>query len=486
MIQNKIYIAGRIRPLTVWFAPAFVFAVFGAIALLLSDYAGQEEWYLLSAICIAALAYALLVLASAYKDGAARLFTDPFLIFTASFSLYFLFGPLFLIFGNADAVYDALTQYPASPSDALLITGMNLIGFSIALLSTVYFTGRKTENMITPMLERIGGIPQKLIFAFFLIVGGGASVYVISFDLSSAQGDIISGTMRMLSTLSSMAIMVGILYRGRGEKYLRYLSVAIAVISSFFGLIQFNKTATIIPLIILNMAFYLRTKNIRWVFIGVACALFVLLAISNPVLQSRRLIESATQKDIQTRMEIFSDASGDDGSVNDSKSTTWARFCYLPPQVSAVRLYDENNGGQDLELLGWVFLPRALFPGKPIMTRSGTDLNYKISGIDTSSLGIGLFISAYYNEGWLGLLGASIIAGWILSIMAAFSRAVIETGSMLFLPVAQLGSFMAFRIDGHFVADYLGNFGMVVAPLLSMAFLLSLLVKSQAPERAWR
>lgn len=484
MNENKIHITGRIRPLTIWFVPAFVFSLFGLVASALSVYAGQDDWYLLNALCIVALIYALCVLASAYKDGAARFFTDPFLILTASISLYFLFGPLFIGFGNPNSVYDVLNQYPTSPSEALLVTGMNFIGFSVLLVAALFFNGKRTEKLIMPMLVRVSRIPQKLIFTFFLIVGGGASFYVISFDISAKPGEIISGAIRTLSMLSSMAIIAGTLYRGRGEKTLMFLAVVITVISSFFGILLFNKTAIIIPIVVLTMAFYLRTQKIKWIIFGVVGAAFILLSISNAVLESRNTIDMYTQTSIQGRIEVFSDAIYSDSSMNDSKSTVWARLCYLPPQVTAVRFYDDDNGGNDIELLGWVFLPRVLFPNKPIMTRSGTDLNYKISGMDTSSLGIGLFVSAYYNAGWPGLLIVSVISGWILSIMAAFSRAVINTGAMLLLPVAQMGSYMAFRIDGHFVADYLGSFAMVVAPLLAAAFLLNLLIKTQKSKGA--
>jgi hypothetical protein len=138
--------------------------------------------------------------------------------------------------------------------------------------------------------------------------------------------------------------------------------------------------------------------------------------------------------------------------------------------VAAVDLYDSNDGGEDVKLLAWAFVPRAIVPTKPIMTRSGTDFNAKVTGSDSSSTGMGLFVSGYYNLGWIGLILASALAGWILAAFAAVSRAIVAANSIIMLPIALLGSFMAFRIDGHFVSDYVGTFGMVMVPFLIMLF----------------
>jgi hypothetical protein len=140
------------------------------------------------------------------------------------------------------------------------------------------------------------------------------------------------------------------------------------------------------------------------------------------------------------------------------------------PQVAAVDLYRQGLGGDDVELVLWVLVPRFLFPEKPVITRGGTDFNAKITGSEASSTGVGWFISGFYNLGWFGVAAVSMVGGILMSLYAAVSRAILRCGSMFLLPIVLLGSFTAFRVDGNFASDVWGSFAMVMVPLLCVAF----------------
>ena len=66
---------------------------------------------------------------------------------------------------------------------------------------------------------------------------------------------------------------------------------------------------------------------------------------------------------------------------------------------------------------------------------------------------MGVFVSGYYNGGWIGLSVISLVCGMILRQISYLSRVIVETGSHLLYPFVLFGVYMAFRIDGHFLDD---------------------------------
>jgi hypothetical protein len=69
-----------------------------------------------------------------------------------------------------------------------------------------------------------------------------------------------------------------------------------------------------------------------------------------------------------------------------------------------------------------------------------------------------VFANGYYNLGWGGVVFVGVAVGCMLAWTSAFAAEVFRARVLIWLPIALLGSFMAFRIDGDFVADYWGPF----------------------------
>lgn len=470
MRTQKLKIQGKTFLPTVWRTPSIVFGGLGFAALVVVEFTEHDDWSVLGRVCALALAYAIVLLYRGFRDGAVRVLTDPFLILVGAFALYFLFGTLLLVIGPEDQASYALQWYPTTAQDAVRITAMNLIGLATLLFAAGFFPGQRIEKSAQPAIAFFGKLPIKKIFWLFLIVGVSAKLQVLSVDIAATDDVVVIGTIRMLAGLTQFAILVGILYQGRGAGVVHVIAMTLAIFDSAMGLLLLNKSAILMPIMVLLLGLYLRRPSLKLIVASVAILATVFLALVNPVGEARPILAKGGDHSVSARLQILKEVFGPDASPNYG-SNSWTRLCYTVSQVAAVGLYENNQGGEDVELLAWVFVPRALFSNKPIITRSGTEFNKKITGSDTSSTGMGLFVSGYYNLGWVGLFLASISAGWILSTFAAISRAVVASGSLILLPVGLLGSFMAFRIDGHFVADYLGPFGMVMVPFLALIFI---------------
>lgn len=463
-MQNLI-IQGRMRLPFVWRKASIVFGGIGLVALALVEFTAPDDWYTLGLVCETALVYAIIVFYFSFRDGEKRLLTDPFLILVAAFSLYYLFGTLLLVIGPEDQADYVLKWYATTAQDALRITAMNLIGLAILLFAASSFNGLRIEKAVQPTITIFNKMSMKKIFWLFSIVGFGAFLWVETTD------GVANGTIGQLSKLILIAVLVGMIYSGRNAVFLHGLAILIALFASIMGLLSFSKLATLQPLLILLLGLHLRLHNTKMLLVFFAIMIAALMQLSKPISEARVMLMSSSDTGLLARFDILQQAvrTTDDDS---SPGGTWSRLCYTSSQVAAVDLYERGQGGNDMELLSWVFLPRVLFPDKPTITRSGVEFNVKVTGSDTSSTGMGLFVSGYYNLGWTGLIIVSILAGWILAVFAAISRSVISSGSVILLPIGLLGSFMAFRIDGHFVGDYLGPFAMIMVPLLILLFVL--------------
>lgn len=468
---HKLIIKGRVRLPSAWRTSSIVFGGTGLLALAMVEATGPDDWTVLGWICALPLAYASTVLYRGFRDGAARVLTDPFLILVGAFSLYFLFGTLLLVIGPEEQARYALQWYPTNARDAVRVTAMNLIGLAMLLFAAGFFPNKRIEKSAQPAIAFFGRLDLQKVFWVFFVIGVGAKLMVLRVDIAATGDVVVLGTIRTLAGLTQLAILVGILYRGRGAGGIHAVAVTLAVFDSVMGLLLLAKITTLMPIVVLLLGLYLRRPSMKLIVSAVAIVAVGLVVLARPIGDARPMLEEGGDKSISARFQILREVFGN-GTDSGYGSGPWSRICYTVPQVAAVDLYEQKQGGQDVELLAWVFVPRALVPDKPIMTRSGTDFNRKVTGYVTTSVGTGLFISGYYNLGWIGLLLASILAGWILATFAAISRAVVAAGSMIMLPVGLMGSFMAFRIDGHFVSDYLGPFGMIMVPLLCLLFVL--------------
>jgi hypothetical protein len=217
---------------------------------------------------------------------------------------------------------------------------------------------------------------------------------------------------------------------------------------------------------------------------GVAALLLFFVLIASPVTTARNIFGVSSQVNLGERTALLSQALSRSGDVPaEDANTTWARFCYLAAQAAALNFYDNGTPSESFRLLGWAFLPRILFPMKPIMSAAPADFHFQLTGQVGSATGQGVFVDGYYNLGWLGVVFVGISVGLILGMTSAVAARVYEKRAIVWMPLALLGSFMAFRVDGDFLSDYWGPFVLFGYALLLGAGLMESSRLSAKPNR---
>ena len=294
-----------------------------------------------------------------------------------------------------------------------------------------------------------------------VIVGMAGRLNVLVGDFGQNFGyEISSGLWRSLGQVLIGAILLTGMYQGRHQRLLMYGGLLLALIDGFSGLISFSKVDTVMPILSFFMGIAIRKRSSLYVISVTIFSVFLLSLLGNLVLYARA--NSIEGMSLSSRFDVL-EASISRGLANDLEDySSWYRFSYTVAQGAAIEFYQRGNGGDDLKLIPYTFVPRMLFPSKPNMSLAGSDFYTKFTGEVGSSEGMGVFINGYYNWGWLGVIFVSILCGWILAQVASMLREIVSSGTYILYPIVFFGIYMGFSVGGTLILDYLGIFNILM------------------------
>lgn len=431
--------------------------VLGLLALLLSTVAMPEDMYLHTSFCVIGLLLVMLNLNPLREADLGTVLVEHRILFTVSFSLYYLLGAL-VVSGLSDDNFDIVFyRYRIDADDALYIDAINAIGMGLALFFSALYRPQFLPKLAKSATRKSTSFDNFSVVPIFLVVGGSSFIYVQLNDW--VFGEMISGSFRMLSNLLLLCILMGMMYKGRYDRAVWCSSAALTIIMFIFGLLGFQKFAMFMPIMVFFVGWGIRTNSFRYFFGG-----FILVAIlfnisGGPIQFARITLSDINNQSISERLDLFRSGLNAAGELDvRSNYLAVARFNYMHEQSGAIDFYDSGDGSSDWTKIPWVFVPRFVYPNKPSLTSSGTEFYYKMTGNLGTSYAAGIFGDGYYNAGWLGVIFWSIIGGLIIAQNSAIARVIISSKSFIFLPIVLVSLIIAFRIDGTLLADYIGMF----------------------------
>lgn len=445
---------------SLWLALGYVSLLVGLSTLVFVDWVGRDAWWAHGTWCLVMVGVIAAYLVAAARKGIGVVLTDHRFVFATAFLVYFVVGAGMFAFPAIAPAARVAVGYPIDARDVLFVDAANSIGFAVALVFSAMTPVRGITRLVDGFAREIQHLPTGFVVGGFIAVGAVGSIVVGLTDLGIGA-PVVSGAWRALSALAVVAVFLGFSYRGRGAKLAAFAAVLTALMKSGMGLLLFNKTEMLLPIgaIFLGLA----SRKASWKPL-LAGALIIVAAFSTlgSLATFGRSSLSALQDagSIMVRAEVLT--RGLSGGIDSGPAASysgWDRICYVPEQHAARVLYDSGQGGDDFKLLPWVLVPRVLAPSKPVMTRAGSTFYRRVSGnpFGVSATSPGILMGGYYNGGWWGLILVGAASGWVLALTSAVATAAIRQRSAALLPVAFLGAMTAFRIDGHFVTDYLGG-----------------------------
>ena len=452
-----------------------VFQLFlSLIGLIFASQIDDDSWQILAVFLIISGISLLPFIYRAINRPAPVVVADHLFVLTIAYFVYFIFGALLLPMGTKEEVDFALSYYPINAHTALEVAIVNTFGFGLALIAGALAPRRLVLQLGNSALRIGNKIPLSVVIALFLIVGTYAYYHVLNFDFNPKPGEVMAGTWRSLTNLLLVSIILAGAYSGKGASIYRVLAICFTVIQVVVGFLMLNKSQALLPIVAISIGYGWRLGVRKIALPSIAALTIAFLLIASPVSSVRNTYGLDTYINLDTRIDVLWSllSSPRTNSIN-NEYFPWARLCYTPAQAAGMMLYESGSGGYDFEKIGWVFLPRFLFPDKPIISSAGADLHYKISGYMNSSAGLGVFVDGYYNYGLIGVVFSSLIVGLILSCTTIFANLIIKKSALLWLPLALSGDYMAYRIDGFLVGDYIGPFSLLLYVLISATILSS-------------
>jgi hypothetical protein len=144
----------------------------------------------------------------------------------------------------------------------------------------------------------------------------------------------------------------------------------------------------------------------------------------------------------------------EDWQIVEERQGWWTRLNFSGSQVFAMSLYDSGNIGSTLKDIWIRFVPRVLWPEKPIIRPLGADLyNLSVNREGTSNLGLSIYGDLYWQFGWAGVCMGSPVIGWLFAMMSWRSLRAIGDREFIMLPAVLVAMLTAAQGTNNFVLD---------------------------------
>jgi hypothetical protein len=403
---------------------------------------------------------------------------DPNTIWTALFwfraatVVYYGVGDLVPVLGDEDTLIAMQNFYPFDDHD---ISQLNLLyavsSFVLLLAANLTIGLSRVTDVRDPALQTNREAQGRLLFAVgmvFLVLGGTLKYFfVIPYEFKLTNF-VLPESVTTIANFTYAAIYLLTVWALEYRRSALPLVVAFVILDITVGILDLQKYAVLISLIIFALAF-LRSNVTFFKLVTIGVALVVAYAVLVPIVELGRFqfnnrFGAAGSAGFGDRFQIiwnsFSVAQSYVQAQDDNpgtKNAALSRISYVNQSAYAIDQYDSGIPGHSLDNIFAVFVPRLFWPDKPIITQIASDYNNAITGNPWSQTSPGLFADAYWDGGWPGVVIATFLLGILYSLLSLYSLRVLHKGQWLYFPIVLLAMKMGFRVDGYLVPDMVGG-----------------------------
>jgi len=254
-----------------------------------------------------------------------------------------------------------------------------------------------------------------------------------------------------------------------------WLIFALTVVDSIVGIIQLSKYAAIFPALMLPIAYLYNKVTFRRLALIVGILVPYYFLVADIVTEARGLVtRSETGRAVlsETLQALNARAAGvEQTRPNDPDyQIGWARLSYVNAGSFAISLYDQGIPGDTLRDIFIVWIPRIVYPDKPIITDIGRDFTFRANGNYNSSTSPSIPAEGYWTFGWLGVALFAALMAPVLALWSIYNVVALQRESWHLLLVVALGLRTGSRIDGMLVPDIIGPISAAVVLHLMLYF----------------
>jgi hypothetical protein len=386
---------------------------------------------------------------------------SPLPWFLVACAMYFGLGPLIYHFGSEESITYIDNFYTVNERDLARTNMLN--AFSMALVISGYILGKKLfqQAKFGKMRQFSLSITRRLTYIFLAIGITVELLFYLPYRLGLLSWT-LPGAIQYLSTFSKIAIILLFLLVGRGFSRFRLLLYGLITFELVLALMSFSKLEVINVFIAIALGWYLLRQNLRGLILGSVAVALLYVFVLSPFVTFGRIAYSnlgvGSVSQITSAVEEFGSTEKDDlAGILPGVQSWWTRFCYTNAQAFAMNDHDQGAGGETMQLALYAFVPRLLFPDKPLMT-PGRDFTAAVTGYDTDThTAPGFFAEAYWNGGWMLVIVACLYVGVVFAGFDRFVKRTIGLGKYEFLPIVLIGITLGYSPDSWFAATFVGS-----------------------------
>lgn len=431
---------------------------------------GSEDW--INTIGLAA--FSIVLAWAGYRQmklNVASIWT-PIIWYRVALLSYYGVGSLVPLWTNAETQELMKGFYSYFPYEIvklnLIITTFNLVFLTavkilfIAISNSSVIKSTKDRKFINPSNFNM------IAFGSMCLIVGSAINYLVIFP--QVVGWI---NLSFFSTVSSFSVLswLGyfmVIFWGLENKRREFIiwPIAFALGECVIGFYAMSKSVMLMPLVMIGIAFIYHRRSLFRITLFAVCfvTLFMFLA---PIVTHVRDMNgkyydgAVSAKDIPG-LYVSYFTTGRESDQYADVETGWMRLSFVNAGTFVINQYDHGMPGNSYRYLPVVWIPRIIFPDKPIITDVGRELSYAANGNYNSSSSAGLAAEAYWNGGWLYTVGLAILLALVFGLWTIYSYEVIQRKAWHLFFIVLIGMRMAIRVDGAFVSDIVGPIALVV------------------------
>jgi hypothetical protein len=384
-------------------------------------------------------------------------------------AVYFGLGTVVHLFANYETVLMIYSFFQATPDQ--ILTFNLIVSTSLAVILTVVaFLARVYPS--APFVREKNFDDQRMLFTIGVIItviGFSVKFFIslpITFGLLTQTA--LPGIVVAMEHFTHPAIFLMTLWCLRAAPRLLPVMVALVVLTFLGGLIRFIKAEALLPLFIFMMAMLYHKSSAKRLVLAAAVGIAAYAAVSEPVSFGRTRLQAShgtlAAASVEERVEILGDYYFKEGAASAGGGElqgSLARIAYVHSSAPAIAFYDRGIYGDSLQDALVIFIPRSLWPEKPIFDH-GIRYSQLVNGNGDSSSWMGYFVEAYWNLGWAGIPLVMIPLGAALFAFGRYTQFVLYQESWLHFPMIFMGMFLGMRVDGSLVTEFLGTCGLAV------------------------
>lgn len=394
----------------------------------------------------------------------------PFPWFLLSVGLFYGFGPLYYFFASDSGLAILDRIWEVDDLDLWRTTFVTLIGTLSILLSFLF----SISLMKVPLAKKVTVskkvsekqdilMSQRLVVLFLGIALPIRYLLVLPYEFGLLKF-VLPGLIKNLFVLIYIAlILVAYLSVKKGGRW-RLLLWALFGLELVVGLLTFSKTSLLFVPMTTALGFFLARQQITSL-ISWAVLLVLLYVVTKPLIsQSRVVLHQAGLRrgaSLGKRVEVMQNAATDMGGAigEDAKGDLgwWSRLNYATFQAYVISQYNSGESGTSLQMIPYVFIPRLVWPDKPVMTAVGQDFTEELFGHRSSSTGIGVFGESYWNGGFGMLILICCYIGLVYAVLSWSALWFLFSKQWIFLPLILMGIRTGLAADHWIVPAFFGG-----------------------------